>query len=203
MGQSGRIRGGEARIHSRQSVANRVLRLAVFPTQCGWFGLLGNGNQVQALTIGHSSADEVRRRIGQLLPRNSDESSEIEDEDWSPQLRRQLERYASGDKIGFTDVDVVLPGTTPFQQRVLALTRQIEYGHVLSYGELAREAGRPGAARAVGNVMASNRIPIIIPCHRVVAAGGGWGGFSAPQGVSLKQHLLEMEGATLATCLPR
>jgi len=69
---------------------------------------------------------------------------------------------------------------------------------VLTYGQLATRAGSPRSARAVGNVMASNRVPLIIPCHRVVAAGGALGGFSAPHGTRLKRRLLKLEGATIA-----
>ena len=71
--------------------------------------------------------------------------------------------------------------------------RKIPYGKTLSYGQLAAKAGRPGAARAVGNHMAGNRTPIIVPCHRVLPSGGGLGGFSAAGGVALKRRLLEME----------
>ena len=67
-----------------------------------------------------------------------------------------------------------------------------EGGHTVTYGELATRSGTPGAARAVGSVMARNRVPVVIPCHRVVAAGG-MGGFSAPNGLQLKQRMLNLE----------
>jgi methylated-DNA-[protein]-cysteine S-methyltransferase len=82
---------------------------------------------------------------------------------------------------------------TEFQQRVFAATRRIPFGNTLSYGELATEVGSPKAARAVGAVMASNHVPIIIPCHRVIGRHGELTGFSAPRGVSLKRQLLELE----------
>jgi methylated-DNA-[protein]-cysteine S-methyltransferase len=76
---------------------------------------------------------------------------------------------------------------------VLQLARKIGYGRTVAYGELAARAGNSRAARAIGAVMASNPLPIIVPCHRVVASGGAIGGFSAPHGIELKKRLLEME----------
>src|SRR5437762_530922 len=67
----------------------------------------------------------------------------------------------------------------------------------LTYGDLSAAAGAPGAARAVGNVMAQNRYPIIVPCHRVVGSAGSLGGFSARDGISMKRRMLEMEGAEI------
>jgi methylated-DNA-[protein]-cysteine S-methyltransferase len=84
-----------------------------------------------------------------------------------------------------------------FQNRVVRNCRRISRGRVRSYGELAAAAGSPGAARAVGSVMARNRFPIIVPCHRVVASGGSLGGFSARDGVSMKRRMLEMENAPI------
>ena len=108
-------------------------------------------------------------------------------------LLERLVRYAAGAADDFFDVPVLLGAMTPFQRRVVASCRAIPCGSTRTYGQLAASAGSPGAARAVGQVMASNRIPLIVPCHRVVAASGGLGGFSAPQGVVMKKRLLAME----------
>jgi len=172
------------------------LKLCVFPTALGWFGLWGAGNRVSGLTIGHDSAEGVRdwvRRKG-----NHAANPGIDEADWFPELRRRLTRYAEGIVVEFDDVEVESFEPTPFQDRVLKRLRGVPYGGTMTYGELAREVEAPGAARAVGSVMASNRVPIIVPCHRVVAAGGRLGGFSAPQGVSLKRRLLELEAAGAA-----
>ncbi len=82
-----------------------------------------------------------------------------------------------------------------FHRRVCEAARAIPAGQTLTYGELAAKLGQPGAARAVGGVMARNALPIIVPCHRVVAAGGRPGGFSAHGGVTTKLRLLRLEGA--------
>ncbi|MAG94582.1 MAG: hypothetical protein CMJ48_12665 [Planctomycetaceae bacterium] len=114
--------------------------------------------------------------------------------DWSPSFRERLQDYARGVEVDFVDLKIDFPDRTRFQRSVIAATRRIPWGATRTYGQLAQSAGSPRAARAVGSVMAANRFPIIVPCHRVVGAGGRLGGFSAPQGVTLKQRMLELEG---------
>ena len=97
-------------------------------------------------------------------------------------------------KIKVTGTVVELDHLAPFARRVVELCRRIPYGQTLTYGELAAQAGSPRAARAVGNVMRTNRCPLVVPCHRVVPSGSGLGGYSAPGGVRAKLRLLELEG---------
>jgi methylated-DNA-[protein]-cysteine S-methyltransferase len=106
-----------------------------------------------------------------------------------------LQAYASGKVVDLREIPVSLsPKLTPFQRSVLQSCREIPYGQIATYGQLADDAGYPRAARAVGNVMAANRMPIVVPCHRVVPSGGKLGRYSAPGGVRTKLRLLEMEG---------
>lgn len=114
------------------------------------------------------------------------------------ELEHQLELYFRGRLQCFT-VAVVLGGTS-FQHSVWKRLAKIEYGSTITYGELARKIGRTGAARAVGNAVARNPIPIVIPCHRVVRAGSSIGQYalrSVPgeHGARIKRTLLELEGA--------
>lgn len=97
------------------------------------------------------------------------------------------------------DLRLDLDGVEGFRRRVLdTLAREVGWGETVSYGELAAMAGRPGAARAVGNVMASNPLPLAIPCHRVVASGGRIGGYGGGRdAVALKRALLAREGVAL------
>ena len=83
---------------------------------------------------------------------------------------------------------------SPFQKRVLLELRKVPAGSVVTYGELAHRIGKPGAARAVGGALARNPIPLVLPCHRVIASDGGLGGFSSPDGVATKARLLALEG---------
>jgi methylated-DNA-[protein]-cysteine S-methyltransferase len=102
-----------------------------------------------------------------------------------------------GEDVEFADVDLDFEAVPEFDQRVYAVARALPRGVTATYGELARRAGAPGAAQAVGQVMGNNRFPLVVPCHRVVAAGGGNGGFSAPGGVDTKLRLLALESVTL------
>ncbi len=98
-----------------------------------------------------------------------------------------------GDELSSIPLD--LSGLGSFYRRVYELARAIPAGETVTYGELAARAGEPGAARAVGQAMARNPFPLIVPCHRVMAAHGGAGGFSARGGVATKFRLLRIEGA--------
>lgn len=108
-------------------------------------------------------------------------------------LIQDIVDYAAGIRIDFAEVTTDVTHGTPFQQRIWEACQRIPYGEVVTYGELAKLAGRPGAARAVGTAMSQNRIPLIIPCHRVISAGNKIGGFTSPQGISLKKRLLDLE----------
>jgi methylated-DNA-[protein]-cysteine S-methyltransferase len=85
---------------------------------------------------------------------------------------------------------------------IYAVLRTVPFGRTTTYGELAEQAGHPGAARAVGVAMARNPWPIVVPCHRVLAKHGMLGGFSAPGGVLTKRRLLELEGAKVDSAMP-
>lgn len=107
---------------------------------------------------------------------------------------RQLLEYLDGKRCAF-ELDLDLRGT-PFQQRVWQTLLEIPYGETRSYGEVAAAIGQPGAPRAVGLANGANPLPLVIPCHRVVAAGGRIGGYGG--GVRLKQRLLAMEQTAVA-----
>ncbi len=109
-------------------------------------------------------------------------------------LTSDLIRYLGGEVVDFTGYRVDLSHLTDFEQSVLCETRKIGYGSMITYSELARAIGRPKAARAVGNTLRKNPVPIVIPCHRVVAQHGiGWYAL----GVDLKRRLLTLEGNTI------
>jgi methylated-DNA-[protein]-cysteine S-methyltransferase len=109
-----------------------------------------------------------------------------------PALAAAVADYFAGRNARF-DVDIDLDNHTAFQRRVLEACRRIPPGAVVTYGQLAAQAGRPRAARAVGRTMAVNPVPLVIPCHRVVAADGSLCGFSATGGLGAKRRLLDHE----------
>lgn len=124
----------------------------------------------------------VRRRIGPTTFGSAPMLDELE---------RQLRAYLAGDRRTF-DLPVDLPGS-PFQESVWAELRRIPYGETITYRELAARVGVPAASRAVGRANGSNRLAIVVPCHRVVAAGGGLGGYGG--GLPAKRWLLDLEAA--------
>jgi methylated-DNA-[protein]-cysteine S-methyltransferase len=111
------------------------------------------------------------------------------------QLVHTLQRYFKGARVRFEDVELDLGGLTTFQREVADTLRRVPWGEVVSYGELARLAGYPNAQRAAGTFCAHNRFPLILPCHRVVAANGL--GSYGSLGAAYKRRLLELEGVTL------
>jgi methylated-DNA-[protein]-cysteine S-methyltransferase len=108
---------------------------------------------------------------------------------------QRLQRYADGEWVEFHDVTLDEHALTIFQLRVRTACRSIPWGETRSYAELAEAAGSPRASRAVGNVMARNPLPLIVPCHRVLGSQGRLGGFSSRQGLTMKRRLLELESA--------
>jgi len=162
-------------------------RLIAFPSELGWLAFQHCAEQLVQTAIGYAS----RRALSQ---RPEFAGLEFERPNaWEADLIERFQCYAAGDAVPFDDLDLLQPTMTSFQSRVTVNCRKIPFGVTVTYGELARYSGAPGAARAVGSVMAKNRFPIVVPCHRVVAANSRLGGFSAPQGIALKRQLLDLE----------
>ena len=127
-------------------------------------------------------AELARRRVARPLVRSDDALAEP---------ARQLEEYFAGRRRVF-DLEPDLRFATPFQRLVLGAASSIPAGAVSTYGDIARSIGQPGASRAVGQALGHNPVPIVIPCHRVLAGGGGMGGYTG--GLEIKKRLLAIEG---------
>jgi AraC family transcriptional regulator of adaptative response/methylated-DNA-[protein]-cysteine methyltransferase len=128
----------------------------------------------------------VRRRFGPTVEGDSPLVDRTE---------QQLGEYFAGARRAF-DLPIDLPGSA-FQERVWAELQRIPYGETIAYRELAERVGAAGAPRAVGRANGSNRLAILVPCHRVIAAGGGLGGYGG--GLTAKRHLLDLEAAAVAS----
>jgi methylated-DNA-[protein]-cysteine S-methyltransferase len=159
------------------------------------------GGEVTHIVFGHGSEAQALAALARQRranpPRRAMSGSTAGDEQLAEDVVARLIRYAEGEPVDFSDVPVSLDHLSAFQRRVVKACRAIRCGARRTYGELAAVAGSPGAARAVGQVMAGNRTPLVVPCHRVVASGGGLGGFSAPQGLAMKRKLLALEQAVV------
>ena len=172
---------------------------AVFPSELGWIALAFRDEMLCGVVFGHATAEKARAalaRVTGLKEKLNPKRISSRDTQVTPTLVRladELQRFAAGEPIEFRDVAINEEHLTPFGRRIVAACRRIPFGQTRSYGQLAAVCGSPGAARAVGQVMAKNRYPLVVPCHRVLAAGGQIGGFSAPQGLAMKRRLLAIE----------
>ncbi len=167
-------------------------RHTIFKTRWGHFGFICRDDSVCRSLLpvrDRATAGEA------LLAGHASPALEVPyEKDLCQSLQQRIIAYFEGDNVDFsTDPAVDLAGFSAFQQAVLAACRRIDPGRTRTYGELAADAGHAKAARAVGGAMAHNPVPLIIPCHRVVQASGGLGGFSAIGGTTLKQRMLRHE----------
>jgi methylated-DNA-[protein]-cysteine S-methyltransferase len=134
----------------------------------------------------HGGADPLLERIAaEISPRVVLAPAKLD------RVRRELDEYFAGTRKDF-DLEIDLALAKPFARRILAATARIPFGATSTYGEVAAEAGSPGAARAAGGALGSNPIPIVVPCHRVLARNGTLHGYTG--GLHRKQRLLELEG---------
>jgi methylated-DNA-[protein]-cysteine S-methyltransferase len=162
-----------------------------FETKNGFIGLAWNQQGVSSLRLPARSEDAAEKAILRRLPeaRRAIPSPAI------AQLISDIRRYFEGEKLDFSQVAVDLGSQEPFFSQVYAEVRKLGWGETTTYGSVAKTLGAdPQAARSVGQAMASNPVPLIVPCHRVLAAGGKLGGFSAPGGSDSKARMLEIEG---------
>lgn len=168
---------------------NELLTYGLINTAFGTFGFVARGERLIA-TFLPDTTERVRRVIKSRYP------EAVERRDGFEKFRRDVAGYFTGHPVRF-DVPIDLDSFDGFARRVLETCRRIPPGETKTYAQLAKAAGSAGAARAVGNTMARNLLPLVVPCHRVVRSDGSLGGFSTPQGLTLKEHMLELEGALL------
>jgi len=170
----------------------KVLKYVIFETKWGYFGLAGTES---ALCRTQLPGPELKKIESQLLKNLPDAQF---DETFFKILQEQIAAYFEGSCVNFSsDIPVVLDGFGGFSREVLTACRNIRFGETITYCGLAKKAGRPAASRAVGNALAKNPLPLIIPCHRVLRTDGKLGGFSAPGGISFKKRLLTLEHKAL------
>ncbi|TCU38649.1 methylated-DNA--[protein]-cysteine S-methyltransferase [Rhizobium azibense] len=175
-------------------MAEKAHQYLIFETAGGFCGIAWNEIGIARFQLPTSAADATERLLLRRLPAAEPGTPTAE----VAEAVAAVKRYFDGKETDFSDVKLDLEGQDAFFKCIYAAARRVGWGRTTTYGALARELGAgPEAARDVGQAMAKNPVALIIPCHRVLAAGGRIGGFSAPGGSNSKLRMLELEGVRL------
>jgi methylated-DNA-[protein]-cysteine S-methyltransferase len=172
--------------------------LMLFPTAIGDCGIAWGDAGLRGVQLPETEPAQTRARLARRF------AGAVEQEPPAA-ARRAAQAVAAllaGEPLDLLDIELDMTGIVPFHRRVYALARHILPGRTATYGELAQRLGDPGAARAVGQALGRNPFAIVVPCHRVLAAGAALGGFSARGGLTTKLKLLAIEGARLDAAAP-
>ena len=171
----------------------RQLSYHLFETALGWVGIIWSEAGLAAVQTPDRDRDATQRRLLRRVA-NADLAETDALPGHAAEAKRLLQLYAAGEPTDFASVPLDLSGIDAFNLDIYRVARDLRFGETVTYGELAKLAGHAGLARETGKALGENPIPIIVPCHRIVAAGGKLGGFSAPGGARTKERLLELEG---------
>lgn len=164
---------------------------ALFATALGTCAIAWNEIGLTGVWLPEANAESLRRKVARRCPGAHESAA-------TGAIAAAVEaiiRLLAGERVDLGDVALDNAGIDEFDRRVYAVTRTIAPGRVLTYGEVAARVGVDASARAVGQSLGRNAMPIVVPCHRVVATGGGLGGFSAPGGTATKRRMLAIEDA--------
>lgn len=157
---------------------------------CGIAWRTGDAPVIVSFNLPEAILAETERRIARKAAKATEVPRVIEE------VIDKARRHLNRDLQDFHDAPIDWDQFEPFARRVYEASLDIPVGQTRTYGQLAKQLNEPQAAQAVGQALGSNSIPLIIPCHRILAAGGKMGGFSAPGGLFTKEKLLLIEGAT-------
>lgn len=168
----------------------------IFPTALGFVGLGWSDTGITRVLTPQSDRSATFGRMRRLEP----EALETDRDSLPPFIRAAIDLvndYADGVETDFSTLPLDLSGIDDFRLDIYAAARRLGFGETVTYGGLADRAGHGGLARETGKALGENPVPIIVPCHRIVAANGKIGGFSAPGGSHTKEKLLALEGVTV------
>jgi len=169
----------------------REVGFTMFDTAIGRCAVAWSGRGVLAVQLPEEDDRQTRARLTERYrhARETPPTPAVE------QVIAGIVALLRGEPVDFSSVELDMEDVAPFPRRVYDAARRIPSGTTLSYGEIAARIGAPRSARAVGQALGRNPLPILVPCHRVLAAGGRPGGFSANGGVATKLRLLAIESA--------
>lgn len=165
----------------------------IFESALGWMGIAWRADAITRLCTPQSSKAAIETRLSRY-------GSPADSGALPPSIITAidlLKRYAAGETVDFSAVAVDLGDVDAFRLAIYDAARKLGFGETTTYGGLATAAGHPGMAQQTGQALGQNPVPIIVPCHRILAAGGKIGGFSAPGGSRTKEILLSLEGVHL------
>jgi methylated-DNA-[protein]-cysteine S-methyltransferase len=171
---------------------DRIAPYALIETGIGWIGIAWSERGLTRLQLPARDRPATERRLLATMQGRAVESADMPVS--IADLVGMLRRYGAGEEVDFSGVAVDLDGVDPFRRAIYDAARRLGFGRTTTYGGLAEEAGYKGRAQDTGQALGRNPVPIVVPCHRILAAGNRIGGFSAPGGSAAKERLLEMEG---------
>ena len=181
-----------------RETSNPARAFALFETAIGTCGIAWGPGGVVGIQLPEREAAETRRRLSRRFPDAQEATPPAEVQNAVDGIVALLR----GEAADLTSVVLDMDGVPPFDRQVYEVARTIPPGSTLTYGEIAARLGERLLARDVGQALGQNPFAIVVPCHRVVAAGGKTGGFSARGGVKTKLRLLAIEGAPAAGTMP-
>jgi methylated-DNA-[protein]-cysteine S-methyltransferase len=180
-------------------MSKTIHHYVIFDTEGGFCGIAWNNIGITRFQLPTKNTEATERALLRRLP----EALPGKPPPDVAEVIASAKRYFAGEEIDFSRVTVDTGNQEPFVAKIYAAARELGWGDTTTYGRIAKELGAgPEAARDVGQAMAKNPVPLIIPCHRVLAAGGKVGGFSAPGGSAAKARMLELEGVQLGAAPP-
>jgi methylated-DNA-[protein]-cysteine S-methyltransferase len=162
-------------------------RYCLFETALGPFGIAWSERGLSRLQLPEADRVATEQRLGAS-------ASPCAPPPWAEQVIAAIGRHLAGQRVEFASVTVDLTDVGEFRRAVYEAARAVGWGETASYGEIARRIGFPWGARAVGQALARNPVPLVVPCHRILTQDGRIGGFSAYGGTVTKQRLLALEG---------
>jgi methylated-DNA-[protein]-cysteine S-methyltransferase len=201
MQKPGFLRAAHPHIHGMTETGE--IHHALFPTAIGAVGVAWSARGLVALALPERDDAATEKR---LIAKSHSAGKAAPPQPIADAIAL-IRKYCAGERVDFSSVPLDLSGIDSERQRIYETMRALAFGETTTYGALARQAGAPEsdweAAQRVGAAMGRNPIPIVVPCHRVLAAGGKPGGFSAYGGTATKEKLLALEGIHLGGAAPR
>jgi methylated-DNA-[protein]-cysteine S-methyltransferase len=168
-----------------------MLQFCLFDTAIGPCALVWRDGRIVGAQLPEADVEVARRRLLRRFPGAEEAPAAA----FVMQAIEDIRALLAGETRDLSHLPITLDGASPFERQVYEVALSIPPGETMTYGDVARRLGEPGAARAVGVALGRNPVPIIVPCHRVLAAGGRTGGFSAEGGIETKLRLLTIERA--------